>query len=45
MPGGKILSKTGNALVTKQGHTSSGAFGSNENAKARWGTSTRNLGK
>lgn len=36
MPGGKIQSKTGNAQVKHQGHTSSGAFGDSPSKKARF---------
>jgi len=43
--GNSIKSSTGKAKIKKQGHTASNAFGSDPNAKARFGKSVRELGK
>jgi hypothetical protein len=44
--GGKsIKSKTGSAGITRQGHTTSGAFGSSVSKKRRYGTNVRDLKK
>jgi hypothetical protein len=39
----QIMSKTGNAQIDKQGHTTSGRFGSNVNAKATGAGTKRDL--
>lgn len=43
----KLSSKTGNAQVKHQGHTSSGDFGTSVNKQAKWGRNpkTHKLGK
>lgn len=43
MPRDTITSKTGNASVMKQGHTTSGKHGTDPNAKVRGGNSVREL--
>lgn len=43
MPSPKITSKTGNASVMRQGHTSDNKHGSNPNAKVKGGSSVRDL--
>ncbi len=42
--GGKsIKSNTGNAQIKKQGHTTSGAFGSSPSKQARFGSKPKDL--
>jgi hypothetical protein len=43
--GKSIKSKTGNAGITRQGHTSSGAYGTSVSRKRRYGTTVRDLKK
>jgi hypothetical protein len=43
MPQKKIGSKTGNAPVKKQGHTSSGSFGDSPSKQAKWGRNPKDL--